>query len=270
MKNLPSLSLKKQKTFQKLKQKKYRKIENAFFCEGFRLFGAAMRTVPQRLREIIISTNLLDSRQGNLVLETARKRNIPIYTAEPKVVEMLSDEITPAGLIFSVQRTSMSREELAASNENIMLYLDRITDPGNLGTIIRSAAWFGLPVIILSPGCVDPFNPKVVRASAGAIFEMSVCPEIDFNWLNHQFKKMDYQFIATVAGQGLSPKEWHVGSKSLIFFGQEATGLNEQILQAADLRLNIPGSGKIESLNLSTAASVIMYELYNRKINKQD
>ena len=268
MKNLPSLSLKKQRAIQKLKQKKYRKIENAFLCEGFRLFDAAMQMVPKRIREIVLSTNLLTSRQGILITKTARNNNIPIFIADPRVIALLSDEVTPAGLIFSVEKASMSRQVLASSNEEIMLYFDRLTDPGNLGTLIRSAAWFGVPVIILSPGCVDPFNPKVVRASAGAIFEIAICPEIEFDWLNSHFKKNNYQFIATVAGQGQAPKEWHVGSKSLIFFGREATGLDEQILQAADIRLKIPGSGKIESLNISAAASVIMYEIYNRKIKK--
>ncbi len=158
----------------------------------------------------------------------------------------------------------MSREVLTTADEQLILYLDRITDPGNMGTIIRSAAWFGIPFIVLSPGCVDPFNPKAVRASAGAVFTLPICPGIEFDWLHEWFKKKDYEFIATVAQNGLPPDQWHLNSKSIIFFGQEAGGLDKQILDLADRQLTIPGAGKVESLNISVAAGIFLFELFQR------
>lgn len=262
---LPTLSLGKQKAIQKLKQKKYRKIENAFICEGFRLFDAALRAAPTLIKEIVLSQSLLESGQGKYVIDICQKRKIPVYTAAIRTIQILSDEVTPAGLIFSVEKNVLTRQELSTAQQNIILYFDRITDPGNLGTLIRSAAWFGVPLLVLSPGCVDPFNPKAVRASAGAIFETAICTEIEFEWLHKHFKKNQYQFVATAASQGVATKKWQVAQKSLIFFGQEASGLNEKILQAADIHLTIPGAGKTESLNLSTAASIIMYEYFSRQ-----
>lgn len=269
MENLPPLSLSKQKSIRKLRQKKYRKSENAFIGEGFRLFDAASKSPQTAIIDIILSSTLAGCKQAEGVIKEAKKRNIPVFSASDKLVQALSDEVTPSGLIFTIKKLPMTAQDLVATQAAVILYLDRITDPGNMGAIIRSAAWFGVNDVVLSPGCVDPFNSKSVRATAGAVFETRIYPDIGFDWLYRQFKDKKYAFIATVAGDGKSPNQWHIKGKSLIFFGQEASGLSAQILEAADLWLTIPGSGKIESLNLSVAAGVILYEVFNRQIQNK-
>ena len=251
MENLPPLSLSKQKSIRKLRQKKYRQSENAFIGEGFRLFDAASKSPQTAIIDIILSSTLAGCKQAEGVIKEAKKRNIPVFSASDKLVQALSDEVTPSVLIFTIKKLPMT------------------ADPGNMGAIIRSAAWFGVNDVVLSPGCVDPFNSKSVRATAGAVFETRIYPDIGFDWLYRQFKDKKYAFIATVAGDGKSPNQWHIKGKSLIFFGQEASGLSAQILEAADLWLTIPGSGKIESLNLSVAAGVILYEVFNRQIQNK-
>jgi TrmH family RNA methyltransferase len=265
MGNLPPLSLNRQKSIRRLGQKKYRKSENAYLCEGFRLLDTALKSTQTEIREIILSTSLSGSKLEKLVLEEGKKRNIPLFSADEKSIRTLSDEVTPSGLIFTVSKSVITQRELEITQSPVILYLDRITDPGNMGTILRSAVWFGIRHLVLSPGCVDPFNPKAVRASAGALFEIGICPEIEFSWLRDLFKQKKYQFIATVAGNGIPLHQWQIKAKSLIFFGQEAEGLSAQILEAADLQLTIPGTRKTESLNLSVAAGIILYEIFSRQ-----
>jgi TrmH family RNA methyltransferase len=269
MENLPPLSLSKQKAIRKLKQKKYRNSAHAFICEGFRMFAAALKSAETIILEILVSTALAHNKQTVFVLEEARKRNIPISATSEKIMQTLSEEVSPPGLIFTVKKSIRTRQDLATTGATVLLYLDRITDPGNIGTLIRSTAWFGIPHVILSPDCVDPFNPKSVRASAGAIFVTRIYPAIEFDWVYSHFKKKNYAFIATVAGNGISPDKWQMKGNSLIFFGQEAGGLSAQILEAADVLLNIPGVGKIESLNLSVAAGITLYEVFNKQMKNK-
>jgi TrmH family RNA methyltransferase len=167
-----------------------------------------------------------------------------------------------------VEKDPKNEDLLLTLEDKLLLYLDRISEPGNLGSILRSASWFGVKSILLSPECVDPWNPKAVRASAGSIFKLNIFTDLKFIFLKDRFKKKGYQFISTVVFDGLPLNEWKIGKKTIIFLGQEASGLSKEILKHVDGHINIPGAGNVESLNLSVATGIILYEATKSDITR--
>jgi TrmH family RNA methyltransferase len=192
MLNLPNLSLNKQKQIRKLKQKKFRRITQSFICEGFRLFETGINTPGLQINELILGQNIQDTRQGKLSIMMASKRNIPVYSVSENTLLEISEDISPPGILFTVEKQIKDKNFLKDMDDKLFLYLDRVSEPGNIGTIMRSAAWFGLDKILLSPGCVDPFNSKSIRASAGAIFGIEIILDIDFEWIKYHLKKNKY------------------------------------------------------------------------------
>ena len=261
------LSTNKQKQIRKLKQKKFRNQSNSFIAEGFRLFDAAISSPNLITQEIIITEEFQKSKQGLKVKEEAKKHNITIFIADDQQMRSISNEVTPPGIVFIVNKEISKISLPAKIEEKIIIYLDRISDPGNLGTIMRSASWFGVNTIFLSPECVDPWNHKSVRASAGALFTLNLYTETDFTFIK-TFKQNGYQFIATVVSDGIPLNEWDITSRSIIFLGQEASGLSKEILKHADVHISIPGDGHVESLNLSVAAGILLYEATNLLKNR--
>jgi TrmH family RNA methyltransferase len=254
------LSSNKLKQIRKLKQKKYRNQTDCYLSEGFRLYDAACGTEGLVIRDLILSENFQMTNQGTKILESAQKRGIGVYVADDTQMKAISEDVTPPGILCIIEKQPVTQLSLFDREDKIILYLDRISEPGNLGTILRSASWFGLKTIVLSPECVDPWNSKSVRASAGSIFEANIYTDVKFNVLQENFKRKKYQFIASVVANGIPLSSWDIGSKNIIFLGQEASGLSKEILKHADVHINIPGQGNIESLNLSVATGIILYE----------
>jgi TrmH family RNA methyltransferase len=249
------------KEIRKLKQKKYRKQTDCFLAEGIRLFEAALSCADIGIRELIISNKFRNSTQGDWALNNAKDRNIAVFITDDLGMKSLSEDVTPPGIVFVVENTSKNQIPYGDLEENTILYLEKISEPGNLGTILRSACWFDIKTIILSPESVEPWNPKSVRASAGAIFEVNIYTDVSYNELKTQFKKKKYNFIATVVTNGTPLDKWEIGQKNILFFGQEASGLSKDIIKDADVHINIAGFGNAESLNLSVAAGIILYEI---------
>jgi len=260
MSSLKSLSLNKLKQLRKLQQKKYRAQTNCFLCEGFRLFDAAFKSKRVIIREIVLSKNFLNTKRGKIVIQYAQKKEINIYTSDDVQIKKISEEVTPPGIIFVVEKDQKRPSSLTDVQESILLYLDRISEPGNLGSILRSACWFGVKSILLSPECVDPWNSKSIRSSAGTIFEADIYTDLKFDSVQKIFKQKGYQFIATVVSGGISLAQWARPKKSIILIGEEAGGLSKEIVKHADGHINIAGHGIIESLNISVATGIILYE----------
>lgn len=254
------LSSNKLKQIRKLKQKKYRNRYDCYLCEGFRLFNAAMNKADLEIRELVISDNFLNSAQGDLAFEKSKKKGIAVFITNESTMKSISEDISPPGIVFTVEKMSKNQIPLENLEDNIILYLERISEPGNLGSIIRSAGWFGIKSVILSPECVDPWNSKSVRASAGAIFDTIIYTDIKYLLLKEVFSKKKFTFIATVVSGDTPINKWRIGSKNILLFGSEADGLSNKIINDADIRLYIPAIGNVDSLNLSIAASIIMYE----------
>jgi TrmH family RNA methyltransferase len=255
------LSLKNQKFLQKLHQKKYRYQYKTFIGEGYKLLDTAIRQRNSSIREIIVTESVLQGKHGDKVKKISSGYDIPLNVCNQRIMNKLADTQTPENILFTVSMNIPGLLSLENCTANHIICLEKISDPGNLGTIIRTAAWFGMDTIVLSPDCVDPYNPKTVRASAGAIFYTKIFIDIDLKYLVKTFKSKGYNTIATVIKNGKNIREWQKLNKNIIFFGSESGGISDKLMQYVDTKISIPGIKEIESLNVSVAAGIIFYHL---------
>ncbi len=243
-----------------LHRKRIGEKEKAFIAEGFNALEAAIETKLHPILEIITEQDHLER-----VLALASDRGMPIYTCSRSVIEELSTEKTPQGVLVICSRVTCSFRELDESPPETVLYLDRVSDPGNLGTIIRTSLWFGISHLVLSPFCVDPFNTKTIRASAGAIFKARIYQPVDSGEMRKFSKRMEYLKVAMVPHGGSHPDALRKEGRKIVMLGQEAGGLSNDLMECADLSVSIPGRGDVESLNLSVASAIALYEIAQRR-----
>ena len=232
-----------------LKHKKYREKNSLFICEGKRSILSALLT-PQVIYRIYFSKSFISKNKE--IINKASSLKVPSKELPKKELEYLSQTKSPSGILALC---ILSKEVELNLTVKKWLFLDNISDPGNLGTIMRSALWFNFKNIALSKNCVDAYNPKVVRSSMGAIFHLSVHRDINLI----EFKK-DYEIIGT------SQKESNLDSfktpkKFILIIGSEAKGISKENLKHINNSLGIKRLGFGDSLNAAIAASIIMYRL---------
>lgn len=222
-----------------LHRKKGRKQSGLYIIEGHHLIEEALKHDITLEQLFVIDT------------EAAPQVDCPVYYVTVEVMKKLATTETPQP-ILGVARIPGAK----TSSENKVLYLDNLQDPGNVGTILRSAVAFGLKHIVLSPDCVDIFEPKVVRSAQGAHFQLTfdVCSD-------EQIKKRydSHQIVVTALGDAVSLATFIPNEKWLLVVGNEGNGVRQSLKQLADQRICIDSPG-MESLNVAVATSICLYE----------
>ena len=253
--DFPPLSENLAKKLRALKQKKYRDLEKTFLAEGLRLNEEAVAAGADIVHAVVTKEAVEHPRMAELI-RAIQGKNSPVFIASQRLFQSLSDEKSPQGLLCAVRKTRpQSPEHISAA---LVLACENIQDPGNLGAIFRSAEWFGVTDILLSPGCVDPYNPKAVRASMGAIFRLTVFERTDLVQSLPMFKERGYRIVGTVLN---APKKLNevLPNKDVLLIGNEANGLSPNVTALIDAPVTIPGAGNGESLNAAIAASICLY-----------
>ena len=195
----------------------------------------------------------------------AVKNHLPVHTTSETNFADLVETETPQGIAAVVRYANHDLLDLLTISPNTILALDRIQDPGNMGTIIRTAEWFGVNGIIAARGTVDIYNPKVIRSAMGALFKIPVIQNINFGESISLLKKANFSlFGSTLAYTKKQPQP--KPQKSVIFIGSEAHGLDDKLIYKMDHLISIPGSGSVESLNAAIAAGIILYEFTGNRI----
>ena len=230
---ITSLTNEKIKEYTKLNQSKYREEKGLFIVEGPHLVEEA------RLAGVLVEVVTTDSKvEGILVNEAVMKK--------------ISNTVHPVKVLGICKR--MDKSEVKSH----ILVLDRISDPTNLGTLLRSAVAFGFETVFLSEGCVDPYNDKVIRGSQGAIFKVNIIKGDLLQFLS-KIKKT-HQILGTNVRVGEDVSNVEIKPKLAIVLGNEAKGMREEANQFTDNNLYIKMSNT-ESLNVSVAGSILMYEI---------
>ncbi len=236
-----SLENKKIKDLKKLNTKKFRKSTNTFLIEGEHLVTEAYK--QGILKELIVSEEV----DFKLDIKTSvMSNNVLKYISE---MESFPKVMGVCNLI----------EENIQYDSNVLI-LDNIQDPGNLGTIIRSAVAFNIKNIILSNGCVDIYNSKVLRATQGMIFKINFIYSDLENSINN-LKVNNYQILGTKVDGGISIKKYSNNNKLALIMGNEGSGVRNNILNMCDDYIYVDMFEECESLNVAVATSIIMYEL---------
>lgn len=236
---------------------KERKTSSSFVIEGVRLVGEAF-LAQWELQLILISDNL--SPHGREIVAAARKQAINVEEIPPQMMAKLGDTTTPQGILAIASFPVPKLPERL----NFTLICDAIRDPGNLGTILRTAQAAGVQALVLSPGTTDPFAPKVVRAGMGAHFHL---PIFQFNWPEIQAVCQHSHLNVYLASAGSSTYYWQVNliEPTAIIIGGEAEGASQEAKKLASQTISIPMPGQSESLNAAISAGILLFETVRQR-----
>ncbi len=251
------------KNIRKLKDKKYREIENKYIIEGIKLIEEAIEE-NAKIDTVVVCEDCVQNKtiEPKLLYEIAKYNCV--YVSE-KVFNVVTEVTNPQGILAVVEKEN--KESQINYNEDVIVVLDGIQDPGNLGTILRTVDSVGLHQIIVSKQTADAYNPKVVRSTMGAIYRVKVIVSEDLVKTLKEIKKHKYKVLATSLDEADMIYDVDY-EKKVIVIGNEANGVSSEILEIADQKIKIPMLGKTESLNASVATSVILYEYVRRKFKK--
>lgn len=252
------------KHVKKLKDKKYRDINQEFVIEGIKLIREAIEENAD-IKQIIICDNCLNSDviPKELMYEIAKYECV--YVTE-KIFRTITDVNTPQGLLAIIGRNSTENE--INYNQDIIVALDDIQDPGNLGTILRTVDSIGLNQILVSKGTADCYNPKVVRSTMGAIFRVKIIECDNLEKTLQEARNHQYKVIVTSLQTENSVYDIKY-DKKVVVMGNEANGVSAEIQNLADEKIKIPMLGKTESLNASVATGIVLYEYVRQKIKNE-
>jgi len=243
-----------------LQKKKYRNFYQSFLIEGEKLIKDAIEeNFP--LKKIIICPEYT-SPTLHTVIEIAANNNIPIYETSEKQIKKISYVKTPQPVIAVGEIASHEKNiELFIKEWDKILVLDQIQDPGNLGTLIRTADWFGISGIVLSEGNVDIYNPKVVRGSMGSMFRVPIISDINLIEMLPVFRENQITILAADATGTPINRQFPKPDKWALILGNEGQGLSDGLPEIADQIISIPGNTKADSLNVGISGAIIIYQL---------
>lgn len=243
----------------KLAKRSARADTGLFLAEGPQAVGEALAFHPETLVDFYATKSALD-RYGPLA-QAAIDAGLKIETVTEHVLDVMSDTVTPQGVIAVCRQFSVSIEELLGSSPRLLAILEEVRDPGNAGTIIRAADAAGADGVILTGHSVDAYNPKVVRSTTGSIFHVPVAQGGSLATAVDAMRAAGVRVLAAdIKGDDLPDVRDELVHPTAWLFGNEARGLSDDSLLLADRVVKVPIYGHAESMNLATAASVCLYE----------
>ena len=250
------ISKSKIKYFRALKYKKYRGLSSEFLIEGIRIISSALEA-NTFLKTVLITDIFKDSPSSQYILKDLDNVATSIIIINNKIMKSIADTEHPSGIVGVCSLPETQNNFIHTKQP--FIFLDAISDPGNMGTILRSASWFGIRNVALSPNCVDPFNPKSIRAGMGAHFHLN----FQENTLLKTFIQENYWVIGSGSSGSsylkwknpLEKKEW------VLVLGSEANGISEENQALLNDTISIPKYGTGESLNVATSAGILLSHL---------
>lgn len=233
-----------------LKEKKYRQRYGEFLVEGalsveWALASSYEVSAVVKSADFPVPENLFRLLSGR-----------DLISVPPHVFSKMADTKTPQGILCTCRLPQTPK----APDEGLFIYCDGVRDPGNLGTIIRTADAMGFDGVALSPDCVDPYNPKLVRSTMGSLFHVSLFNGLHYetlaDWKNHGFLLA----VSALSDDAVSSRVFRATNKTIIAVGNEAAGVSKTLLEMADTIVKIPMAGSAESLNVAAAGAILMYQ----------
>jgi len=237
---------------QLIKKSKVRTEQGVYVVEGVKMFQEAPK---DELVKVYISEELY--KKGTLKNSLEK---VPYEVLKTEVFNHVADTKTPQGVLCIMKQKKYTLEQLMDGNCPLLLVLENLQDPGNLGTMMRTSEGAGVTGVLLSRGCVDIYNPKTIRSTMGSIYRV---PFLYTDDLLADMEKLHEKGIITYAahlkGKGFYDEESYKGPTAFLI-GNEGNGLSDEISEKAKQYIKIPMEGKLESLNAAVAAAILMYE----------
>lgn len=244
------------------------KVDEQIFIEGLRLSVEALRS-QLVIDAVIASEELVRKEKAAAVfaeLADAAKRT---GTVSEKLLESISYTKTPQGIVVLAHRPEASEQRLNASltDSTLLVMLHQLNNPVNVGAILRTAEAAGATGIITTKNTSDPFSPKSLRGAMGSAFRLPVWRNTDFNTAVAWCRERKISLIGTAATAKMRHMDWNWKRPSALVLGPESTGLSEEELSATDQTVSIPMQGEVESLNVSVAAGILLYEAARQRLS---
>jgi len=260
MDKITSTSNQKIKYVQKLRDKaKFRREEKLFLVEGKRMVFEAD---PSRVREVFVSEDYRGFEEAELLNHFP---DTDIYMVTSNVFKAMGDTQTPQGILAVVEQQTYDISDMLKGEDTLLLLLEDIQDPGNLGTMIRTGEGAGVTGIITSQNTVDIYSPKTVRSTMGSLYRVPVVSTSDFLGT---IKKLQEKGV-TVHAAHLGGKDFYdradYKKASAFLIGNEGNGLKDETANMADVLIKIPMEGQVESLNAAIAATLLIYEAHRQR-----
>ncbi len=249
-----------------LRFKKQRTKNLQFVVEGVRIIDECLKHNGD-IEYIVYSEDLHTVRYGTDLLNKICEKDYVIYEVPSQLFNKIAATENPQGIMAVVNMKNITLENLRLKDDEELLFviLDRIQDPGNMGTIIRTSESAEADAVILTKGSVDPYNDKILRATMGAIFYLPIIQCKDDTWIEY-LKERNVRLIAADLNTDKTYIDIDYNGNIGIIIGNEANGIDEKILYNVDERVMIPILGKIESLNAAVAAGVLIYKAVEKNI----
>jgi len=259
MDNVKPISAAQLKFLKKLDQKKFREESAKFIVEGPHPVTELLSS-DWKVDYILVRKDAYEEGRLSAISSSAKKRGIQVQMAAKREFDAVADTVTSQG-VLAVVHTNKGRSTpdwRAGAKKLTIVGLNTISDPGNLGTIIRTCAWFGVDYLLLDGGSVDVFNPKVVRASMGALFHLTVIVDADLKKSIADAKLHGVIVYSTTLKGGILLDSCTFDNRSMFLLGNEARGVEEKLHAASDIALMIPRFGAGESLNVAVACGIVL------------
>ena len=242
--------------------KKARREEGLFTAEGLKMFFEAP---ADQIEKVYISEELSENEK---ILEKIAENDLLSETVSGQVFTKMSDTRTPQGVLTLLRKKEWKESDILDRKSPCIVILEDLQDPGNAGTIIRTAEGAGIAGVFLTKGSVDVWSPKVIRSTMGSIYRVPVISDAD---LSEVFIKLRERGIRSLAAHLKGKADYDradLSGGTAFLIGNEANGLSEEAAEAADLLVRIPMEGKVESLNAAMAAGILMYEAARQRRTK--
>lgn len=251
------------KEIKRLHESKERAEKGLFLIEGVRLMEEALKESIS-IEQVLYTAVVEETNRGSHLLATLNKMRIQAFHVPEKVMESLSETENPQGILAVARQVKWSLNDIIKSKEPVIIACG-LHDPGNLGTIIRTADAGRCGGVITTQNTVDIYNPKVIRATMGSIFRLPVLKVDDLIEAVSTLKKEGYRIMATTAHAKTSYLDVDYRKPMAFMIGQEASGLPDDILESADVKVFIPMKEGVESLNAAVSASILIYEALRQR-----
>lgn len=256
------------KHVKQLAKRKYRLEYGEYMVEGVRIIRDGLQNNIS-IKYILFSETLYNTSGGEVLLQDLLEKNIKIYQVPESIFLKLSDTQNPQGIIGVFSCKPYDLDHILDCEKGLFLVLDRIQDPGNLGTIIRTADAAGFDGVLLTKGCVDLYNLKTIRSTMGSIFHIPIIHVGETKDVIERLKLENIKIVSTSLETNKYYDEVDYKGKTAFIIGNEANGVLKEVLDLSDDLVKIPMEGKVESLNAAIAASIMMYEAVRQKRNQK-
>ena len=238
------------------KKRKLRDERGVFVVEGPKMFREAPK---ERIEKVYFSETFYEKHKETLT-KRIQADGLEFEVMQDHIFKTASDTQTPQGVLCIVRQQASDLKTLLEAEKPLLLLLENLQDPGNLGTILRTAEGAGVTGVILSKGCVDLYNPKTIRSTMGSIYRVPFYVTKDLPATIGKLKKEQVKLYAAHLKGTMQYDEPDYRGRTAFLIGNEGNGLSDEIAGLADSYIKIPMEGQVESLNAAISASLLMYE----------